>query len=103
MRLIDGDALLHALATQTMNNGKTDDMRKGVFAALEYCRQIIEMQPTIEAKTVRHGRWIVELHKDAVTGAHTVSECSECGYLCFTAIKNYCANCGAKMDGGADK
>ena len=63
----------------------------------------IENAPTIEAEPVRHGRWI----------AHDVIEnmkCSECGeeyrmpfdFNANVYPYNFCPNCGAKMDGGAD-
>ena len=49
--LIDRNNLLLTLG-QTVNNGKTNDMRKGVFAGLEYCRQLIEMQKVVDAVPV---------------------------------------------------
>lgn len=99
MRPIDADALLHALATQTMNNGKTDDMRKGVFAALEYCRQLIEMQSTI-SQPMRYGRWIYSF-----SSSMRYYRCTSCDCLANeNEIQSYiyCPCCGARMDGGAD-
>lgn len=58
------------------------------------CRIISEV-PTIEAEPVRHGRWKV----DSRTG---MSFCSECWDYAVETDTNYCPNCGAKMDGGAD-
>lgn len=48
---------------------------------------------------VVHGRWI---QVDA-----TKCRCSHCDIIAFIALyphgdKNFCPNCGAKMDGGAD-
>lgn len=56
----------------------------------------IDEQPTIEAKPVRHGKWIGY--------AGTIgNECSVCGkwidVLQGTAEMNYCPNCGADMRG----
>lgn len=51
---------------------------------------IIDVQPTVEAEPVRHGRWIN--HGWSIV-------CSECGEDYAFAKRNYCPNCGAKMDG----
>lgn len=59
---------------------------------LEYIKQM----PTIEAKPVRHGRWIVRGQEIYC------SECNEEGlYNPFGASKfsHFCPNCGARMDG----
>lgn len=104
--LIDRQTLLLAIG-KTVNNGKTDEMRKGVFAGLEYCRQLIEMQKVVDAEPVRHGRWI-----PLENGGY---RCSSCGhktefapsemidprdYLAY--LDKYCGKCGARMDGGAE-
>lgn len=65
------------------------------------CLRMIDNAPTANVEPMRHGRWIVNTHKDATTiGWHMMTECSECGYvvMVFTSTKNFCANCGAKMD-----
>lgn len=47
----------------------------------------LERLPAVDAVPVVHGRWI-----DAV--------CSECGQYVYSGdARNYCPNCGAKMDG----
>lgn len=80
MRLIDADALLE----------KKQEMEL-CFAVTEWD---INKAPTIEAEPVKHGYWI-EVAKN------TSWKCSECGELsCCKA--DYCPDCGAKMDGGAD-
>lgn len=71
----------------------------------------INDMPTIEAKPVRHGRWL------PVESAHDtrIAKCSICGfwqksngndktgnYHIHKAVYRYCAACGAKMDGGAE-
>lgn len=49
---------------------------------------------------VKHGKWEVRIQKDATTiGQHSVTYCSECGYVIFTKENSFCARCGAKMDG----
>ena len=59
---------------------------------------IIKQMPTIEAEPVRHGRWI----EGTSRGSYSIY-CSYCGShketICPT---DYCPNCGARMDGGAD-
>lgn len=47
----------------------------------------------IEISRVRHGRW--ECVIEIVPGV-SAGQCSECGRCDF--VKNYCPNCGAKMD-----
>ena len=49
--------------------------------------------PAADVVEVRHGRW---------NNGYEVQNCSECGYRGKRSYK-YCPNCGAKMDGGADK
>ena len=51
---------------------------------------LIDSVPAADVAPVRHGRWINH-------GWSTV--CSECGEDYAFAKRNYCPNCGAKMDG----
>lgn len=53
--------------------------------------------PTADVAPVVHGRWIA-LHDEFCT-------CSICKYPVYLMWDqtNYCQNCGAKMDGGADR
>ena len=46
---------------------------------------------------VRHGRW-----ENITGGMVTLGDCSECKVRQPVIGTNYCKNCGAKMDGGAD-
>lgn len=61
---------------------------------------LVKDAPTIDAAPVVHGRWKWEGRFKA---------CSECGsYIDFDNTLgaghwHYCPNCGAKMDGGAEK
>lgn len=57
--------------------------------------------PSADVTEVKHGRWLWEL-ADNGWADHI---CSKCGYTINTDVHvivdyNYCANCGAIMDGG---
>ena len=56
---------------------------------------VIAMYLSANAEPAKHGHWI-----DNASG----QECSVCGEMQygFDNFRNYCANCGAKMDGGED-
>lgn len=57
----------------------------------------IEAIPAADVVEVRHGRWV-----DSEEDGH-LSICGVCNYPVDRFYKtNYCPNCGAKMDGGAD-
>lgn len=60
---------------------------------------IIEDIPTIDAKPVRHGRWIFGSSKTSCWMTCSICCKSQSGQ---TATFSYCPNCGARMDGGAD-
>lgn len=86
--------------------------------AIERAIKVLESLPAADVATVRHGRW-----EKNVRGDYSIV-CSECGYgfptdgyawlecnrrsdereYCFqiTDVKNYCPNCGARMDGGTN-
>ena len=97
MRLIDPNALKKAICDDCVPDCK------------RVCplTELIDAQPEIKAKPVRHGHWKWD---DGYVGTQAV--CSICGKspLGFYALpKNqigrlpeypYCPRCGAKMDGG---
>lgn len=79
------------------------------FYVADYClHHMIELKPAADVVEVRHGRWI---RTDGI--AHgivsRVCSCSLCKRNAgvsengFWYLSDYCPNCGAKMDGGADK
>lgn len=64
---------------------------------VSYCCKVVEHIPAADVVEVRHGRWI-----DSKEDGYP-SICSVCKYPVDRFYKtNYCPNCGAKMDGGAD-
>ena len=63
----------------------------------DYLREIIESVPAADVVPVVHGKWM-HCHSE---GAGGIQYCSACE-IGFAAKTDYCPNCGAKMDGGAD-
>ena len=65
---------------------------------LSVIRQNIMDIPAADVAPVRHGRW-VNTHSDS-----EFVQCCLCKYPVYAAwnVTNYCPNCGAIMDGGAD-
>lgn len=64
----------------------------------------INSLPTIDAEPVRHGKWIF-------SPGHAEGACTLCNFKIYgrpynntylIVPYNYCPNCGAKMDGGAN-
>ena len=85
MRIIDADELkaLRELYIQ----GKLQ------FIGNEY--DLIDKCPTIDAEPVRHGRWInPRLNKYG----HPCHQCNQCLFVASQKDRNYCPDCGAKMD-----
>ena len=62
------------------------------------CRRAIERILAADVAPVRHGRWVHH-----IAGGKQISACwcSVCNVEHETE-QNYCPNCGAIMDGGAD-
>ena len=61
--------------------------------------EIVASPPAADVAPVVHGRWI---QVDS-----TKCRCSHCDIIALIALyphgdKNFCPNCGAKMDGGAE-
>lgn len=91
-RLIDADALVEKFwqpecRTQT---------RRDFVAMVNYA-------PTVDAVPVVHGEWIPTKMIDVYSGREIIDGyiCDQCGRDAMRK-SNYCPNCGAKMDGGAE-
>lgn len=71
---------------------------------------LFETTPSADVEPVRHGRWMERNPLDAPDCR--LIECSECGmryivpsnipYEDWISRRNYCVNCGARMDGEED-
>lgn len=62
--------------------------------------------PAADVAPVVHGRWIHSRYEDCSEQFELV-KCSQCNHEAYAMAfyvrgGNYCPNCGAKMDGGAD-
>ena len=110
MRLIDADALIHAIRNrtagiifrgdQTMLTGKDScnpaEWTRGYEQGVMDTVNVMGSQNIIEVEPVRHGWWVDKMVRDW--------HCSECGKkarfdgYCYDDKPNYCPNCGAKMD-----
>lgn len=113
MRLIDADALIHAIrhraadiifrGEQTMMTGKDScnpaEWTRGYEQGVMDTVNIMGSQKVIEAEPVRHGRWVPkpQMYRHPNAKNYYCSECRE-----ETAVRrNYCPCCGADMDGDA--
>jgi len=106
MRLIDADKVNIVEYAELAHIPPNDYLRLCAF----FKKQLIDEQPTINPDDLRpHGRWSetnwVEYdgHSEVITHYEiTALKCSNC-CCCFKKEalwrRNYCPNCGAKMDG----
>lgn len=102
MRLIDADAIKYCMDDSPLEDFDWDYV----------CRWHIDSMPTIDAESVRHGRWIerevFETDGSADIGEWQSARCSVCGryhttpYSYYFTEYEFCPHCGSKMDGGAE-
>ena len=78
-------------------NGEYDHYTSGFDEAVTR----VENFPAADVAPVRHGRWIEHKHFNHDHYIDSTYECSECNVE-EPLTSDYCPNCGAKMDGGAD-
>lgn len=102
MRLIDANALSNRLGEMWGIpkdwDGDMDQLCEDAFLA-------IDEAPTIEAKPVRHGKWIDKgltgdwaWQTDGRGKCWHIFQCSVCGEK-FKSKSKCCPDCGVKMDG----
>ena len=98
MRQIDADTLWEVFE----NAGWWDNADRDV------AQDLLDKAPTVDAEPVRHGRWKIDTVWTFNSFEPEIVEekCSLCGRYVqryrTQSPNNYCPNCGAKMDGGAD-
>lgn len=99
MRLGDLDkaeAVLRNIADRLKEDGDEELLWASAYTAAD----VIKRQPSVDAAPVRHGRWVWD--------SGDVYICTRCGEK--SNVKevmgnpdwDWCPNCGALMDGGAD-
>lgn len=66
---------------------------------------VIDRVPADDVRPVKHGKWLKRDDMPRIVEC----KCSVCGYADYPSKndrywfeRNYCPNCGAKMDGGQD-
>jgi hypothetical protein len=89
MRLIDADALVEKAYWHGEHPDVGNPFAEGVEAV---DMSDIDNAPTIEAEPVRHGRWIKRPDE------RICPFCNDRHSYFGGKEKNYCPNCGAKMD-----
>lgn len=89
-------------ANQFSGDSLAENYCEGLYEATE----LIDDMPAADVAPVVHGRWD-DSGRYMFPGGGTAVRCTECG--CALTVSeyrlnnwNYCPNCGAKMDGGAD-
>lgn len=88
---IDRDAVYHAISVDVGLNAYEK----------AYCIDIVRKIPAADVAPVRNGRWL-GWGKSGTPTYENYGTCSVCGEDAeiYTEHRNYCPNCGARMDGG---
>lgn len=96
MRLIDAETLAQEVASLRVTiagrPAAWDEAKSDVL-------RVIDEQKTVGAAAEVCGHWVnpyINFY------GHPCHCCSVCGFKASYQDKNYCPNCGAKMDGGDD-
>lgn len=91
MELIDREALKTKLEKNIEDLADKTGLFEGIKMGYESAVHFVEQAPTVEER--KHGHWINP------KAWHV--ECSECHHVLefICDVKNYCPNCGAKMEG----
>lgn len=99
---IEREAISEEIRKYYYKNPPNFSYGEGFDRGLDRAQRAILDAPVADVAPVRHGRW------EKQSGLYS---CSECGKTCPYDVQadvieywacNYCPNCGAKMDGGAD-
>ncbi len=105
MRLIDADKALKIAESYGTTHGTSLGRHSGIADTIH---DEIAKLPTIEAESVRHGKW-ESCPIDETNPFGSWYKCSVCHSdfdftedSIFVGDAKYCPNCGAKMDGGGE-
>lgn len=90
MRLIDADEIKYREQLEWFGNGRYEPMQF-VYES------DIDIQPTVDAAPVRHGKWTRHTLGSTGYGTTVMHQCSECESMTISRFR-YCPNCGARMD-----
>ena len=91
-RLVDIDAALDSYYAewelQDICSGEEDR---------DWLMKCIDEAPTVEAESIKHGKWVFNEHQSCNEKSYFCSECAtgESDY----GTDNFCSNCGADMRG----
>lgn len=106
MRPIDADALLRS---ETERCGSRPIVGTCTVDNRLLC-DVLDEAPTLDVAPVVHGRWVFKTDEDAIWMTKAICSACKCtvannthltqeyGKEAFEKEKNYCPNCGAKMD-----
>ena len=93
VRLIDANAFSEQYGDYYAEEGPEE----GFIGTVD---DLIDRQPTINAIPVRNGQWVFVGEETMHDGwTYRKYRCTECDFETVEA-KNFCQNCGAKMNGG---
>ena len=92
MRLIDVDEL-------GVGRCSRDVLPAAYCAGWNGLLGLIEKAPTVDAVPVVHGQWVTHYRSGTTVAEGYVSTCCD---MWNNRKSDYCPNCGARMDGGAD-
>ena len=87
-------------------NSASNQYLVGRCDGLDIAAGLLRVAPAADVAPVVHGRWIHSRYEDCSEQFELV-KCSQCNHEAYAMAfyvrgGNYCPNCGAKMDGGAD-
>lgn len=103
VRLVDANELLRVIDDEIEYGAEHAATNYQLInKGLKIARKVIKSVPTIDARSVKHGKWIAD-SAELPSKNYTCSECMnkiQTRYYCWQCYIRYCDNCGAKMNGG---
>ena len=91
------EAIKEAQVKLESNNDAVWERNKSYYKGLAWAHRLVLDSEVIDAAPVVHGWWIHDINN-----LYGCSECGERETMPHKKLKNYCHNCGAKMDGRKD-